>query len=320
MRPIVINTHGFLAQTRGPIRVGTATQPYHAVSLEQVKKLLESIGGSFNNRPPFVASTLGIIKDSAAGFCLSEIGWFEALDYVYTGSVSSSMFIMAKTVMPSIVFVLQDTITLEDDTIVFTLSEVPWYETLDYIYTGKIVDVINSDDDAITPIKITVLDTLTFNSELLIYTLNDVSDTGEILGCVFTGTFVEKITDIDAVNLTSKVVATDHIAFNEFLLPYTLGDAMREDEDHGYIYAGTIVDDVIVVETIFSYESVFTADTMTLTPFDNGDVLYADIPADTAEQFPLDSLVLQKTKPKLTGEMKTMSDGAYGFIESKVNS
>jgi hypothetical protein len=316
-RPIIIDNQGWLSETAGPIRVGAATQPYHAVTLAQVKKLLES-GGIASSRSPFVSDLIGNIYDSVCGFCLREIGWFEALDYVYAGRVRSSMQWASNTVMPLVVYVLQDTIILKDDITSFTLSDSIGDEVLDYVYTGKTVDTLISHDNTVTITTVHISDTLVLGHFPTPYTLGDVSETDNNLDYIYTGTIVEPILSEDEIIVLPRTIIEEPITAVEVYAPYTLSDVSDSDGALGYVYDGIGVDPMVVTELYFSPELVQITDTMSLTQVEDGGIIYAALPADTDnELYPSDDIVVQKTKPKPMGETKTMSDGAFGYIEPR---
>jgi hypothetical protein len=367
-RPIIIDNKGWLSETSGPIRVGAATKPYHAVTLAQAKKLLEN-SGSYSGRSPFASDSLGFIGDSVTGFCLTEIGWFEQLDYVYAGRIRNSMSLTANVVMPLVVFVLQDTITIKDDTIGFTLSDNVGYEDLDYVYRGDIVetplplsdravdvsakmfasdtmilshaptlytlgdtgqtdgnldyvytgtgvDYLYQQDAAIVPpLKIIAREPINAVEVYAPYTLGDVAETDGNLDYVYTGSGVDSMVNTNGAVIPAKLIVQEPIAVVEIWSPYTLGDVTETDGNLCY-YEGKHIERMVVTESYFSPEHIQITDTLTLTPLDDGDLIYAAFPFDDGEeQYPQDGLVVQKTKPKPTGEIKTMSDGAYGYVE-----
>jgi hypothetical protein len=368
-RPIIIDNQGWLSETAGPIRVGAATQPYHAVTLAQVKKLLES-GGIASSRSPFVSDLIGNIYDSVCGFCLREIGWFEALDYVYAGRVRSSMQWAATTIMPMVVYVLQDTISLSADTTGFELKEIGWFEELDYVYAGYVGSSMQWSATTLMPlIAYAVHDTITFSADTTVFTLNDslgdeeldyvytgagadtvasndlartaalpaiatdtlslqafqtlytLNDTGSTdgnLAYVYTAAGLEEVVFANIPILLPDIVIHEPITVVEVYAPYTLSDTSDSDGTLGYVYSVKGVEPMIATESYFSPELTVVTDTMLLTKTEGGDLMYASLPIDTEELYPSDDIVVQKTKPKPMGEAKTMSDGAYGYVEPKI--
>jgi hypothetical protein len=209
MRPIVINSDGRFQRSHGAIRVGTAVQPYHAVPLAQVKKMLSIL--------TVVSSVFRVqdewtVSDRAVGFCLSEPGIQEPLDYVYTGRiVDKTRFITDKAITPPAKQVVRDAVTTVDVFNPFTLSE-PNYTTgeqWDYVYTGKFIDEIALKDVPITTSSVKTSESITLLSASLSYTLTETGWSDGNLDYVYTGTGVDTTYIEDAFLPSVKMIITD---------------------------------------------------------------------------------------------------------------
>jgi hypothetical protein len=326
-RPFVIDADGehkgVFRVTSGPIRVGEATEPYHAVPLSQVKRLLKQLAALGGN--PVLTDSFGKFSDRVVGYILSEIGWHEALDYVYAGRVGSSASWSAGAVMPLAVIVFTDTILACDIAAGYPLSEALG-ENLDYVYTGHIVDnVMSYSDNAVLPSALNIVsETITFGDSFTPYVLGDAvaEGTSNDLGYVFTG----HIVDVGMVYKAAGVIAAfskfvEPVSFKDIFTPYTLSDAVPQgvSDNLGYVITALGYNTINMSDTAFSLELIYTVDTITITDSRSGDLIFAETPI-TVDEYPLDGYVLQKTKPNPTGESKRMSDRAYGVVEPKLNS
>ncbi|MDR2115381.1 MAG: hypothetical protein LBP87_03260 [Planctomycetaceae bacterium] len=207
-RPIVIDkATGFFMVAKSPIRVGEATQPYHAVTLAQVKRMLQSLGTLTG--APFVSSSMGRLSDSAIGMVWSEAGIHELLDFVYKGQVSSSLGRLSDAaIMPLAVYVVSDSMTIADDTTGFTLSDATPNETLDYVYTGKFVEDVTVTTEGIIPSVVPAVEPVAFLDLPAPYTLSDAMG-DETLDYVYTGAGYEPVNVSDVFFTPDLVVATD---------------------------------------------------------------------------------------------------------------
>jgi hypothetical protein len=190
MKPIVISPNGNFQLAHGAIRVGTAVQPYHAVTLAQVKKMLSVItvaSSVFRVRDDFG------IYDNAIGFCLSEPGVQEQLNYVYTGKiVDVAMTLTSTAIAPTAKQIIRDVITAIDVFNPYTLFESNYVgcEQWDYVYTGKVVDSFNIEEIPIIQPLVKTTESVTLAFESLSYTLDEKGWTDGNLAYVYTGTGV----------------------------------------------------------------------------------------------------------------------------------
>jgi hypothetical protein len=220
MHPLGIHSDGHFQLLHGPVRVGRAVQPYHAVPLSQVKRLLSAItvssGGVFRVQDFFE------LYDSATGFCLSEPGIQESLDYIYTGKiVDTNMILSATTILPTLSSSshVRERLVIIDVFSPFTLSEPNWTDgNLDYVYTGKVVGDMRLADIPITP---TIPSVIKASESIVVlgtsysHILGETGWTDGNLDYVYTGIGVGIITVTDACITIAKQTATDTVLITD---------------------------------------------------------------------------------------------------------
>jgi hypothetical protein len=180
------------------------------VPLAQVKKMLSSItvtSGSFRVRSEFT------FADRVIGFCLSEPGAQEQLNYIYTGKiVEDTKLLTDKIITPPAKQAIQETITIVDVFNPFTLSE-PNYvtgEQWNYVYTGKIVEDTNLlTDKTITALAVKTAESITLVTESPSYTLAETGWCDSNLDYVYTGTGVDTVHVEETLIAATKTAAAD---------------------------------------------------------------------------------------------------------------
>jgi hypothetical protein len=211
MRPIVLNLDGGFRLSHEAICVGTAVQPYHAVPLAQVKKMLSILTVVSS---VFRVGDEWMVSDRVIGFCLSEPGGQEQFDYIYTGKiVDETKFITDKVIAPPTKQVVQDIMTTADVFNPFVLSE-PNYTTgeqWDYVYTGKFVDEIVLEDIPIAVSLVKISESITLLSASLSYTLTETGWSDGNLDYVYMGTGVDTVHIEEIFSIAVKTVTADTI-------------------------------------------------------------------------------------------------------------
>jgi hypothetical protein len=280
MRPIGIDTDGSLYLLNA-VRVGRAVQPYHAVPLSQVKKLLSAItvssGGVFRVQEFFE------LGDNAVGFCLSEPGIQESLDYIYTGKiVDTNMILSATAILPTLSSSshVRESLVIIDVFNPFMLGEPNWTDgNLDYVYTGKVVSTFNIKDAPITLPVTKVSDDLVLAWTSYSHTLGDTAETDGNLGYIYTGT-------------GSGVI---HVA------------------DAGIVATKQTTSEPLIVADIDASDLVFLTHTYSTLEFpDKGFVWEKTKPTPTGERRRLGDRAIVKPKIKVTDKSR-VKDAANGY-------
>jgi hypothetical protein len=280
MKPIVISSNGNFQLAHGAIRVGTAVQPYHAVTLAQVKKMLSTITVA-NSGNIFRINDTWTLYDKAIGFCLSEPGVQEPLNYVYTGKIVDVAMILTSTaIAPPVTPVIRDVITAIDVFNPYILSELDYTacEQWNYVYTGKVVDRFKIIGLPVTTTVVKVTESVTLLAASLSYALEEKNWTDGNLAYVYTGT------GVDVINVEETFITA----------------------------TTTIATDVIAVSEINHSDVVFTATTEEPTVYpDNGLVLQKTKPVVPGETRALGDRAIIKLKYKVT-DNPNISDAAFG--------
>jgi hypothetical protein len=307
MRPIVINLDGSFQLAHGAIRVGEATQPYHAVPLSQVKKMLSMItvtGSVFRVRSEF---TFG---DRVVGFCLSEPDAQEPLDYIYTGKiVEETHLITDNVVMPPVLQPIQEIINVIDIFNPYTLSD-PGEdvgEIWDTVSTGKFVDVTEWEDTTrITEIT-KAIDTFIIAEDSSSHTLSEKGYTDGNIGYVYTGVDNDAFSVGDTTITAIRVVTTENIPVIDVSASHVLGEKGWSDGNIGYVYTGTDTDNIVVEDTFITAVKTITTETITTNEIDKSDLVFISLP-EKLDTYPDEGIVVQKTKPSPLKETKKVGD------------
>jgi hypothetical protein len=308
MRPIVINSYGDLQLARGAIRVGEATQPYHAVPLSQVKKMLSLItvtGSVFRVRSEFRFS------DMTIGFCLSEPDAQEPLDVIATGRiVEETHFLFDQAITPSANVVVREEIIAADVFNPYTLDDpgADVGEDWNIIATGTLVDGAEWKDIASIKELTKATDTITVHEELPTHILSEKGYTDGNIGYVYSGTGDDiLILSDNFIPSPAKVITTENIFANVESASHILGDVAWSDGSIGYVYSGTNDHVLHLEDTFITATKTITTETVTTDDVNKSDLVFLSLPKEV-EIYPDDGLVLQKTKPSPTNETKKVGD------------
>jgi hypothetical protein len=218
MQPVIINSTGNLQLSHGAIRVGTAVQPYHAVPLGQVRRMLSEIavtgtGGVFTVYDNFE------LLDSVIAFCLSEPGFQEKLDYVYVGRVIEDTKSMTdKIIDPPVEQTICEVITAVDVFSPYALSDPNYVIDLGFgsVFTGILdEDEATFDDAALAVMPEPAIEVITLNEKSFSYTISESGWCDSNLDYVYTGIGTGEVTVEDTFIATSTTIATDTITLSD---------------------------------------------------------------------------------------------------------